>query len=397
MKRECGAVSASASSERNMRNLLAILLVGLLVGACARSEPPAPVVYGGSGGNAPTSTGSVQNSGSGSANATRASAGGLNTASRPSGAGIHTAQRGDSVYGVARRYGVPIRALIDANDLQPPYRLVLGQRLQIPTALTHRVARGETLYSISRRYGVDMRELARVNDLGEPYTIVAGQRLQISSGSTQMAAGERPRQPERSEPPSQSAGDTPSPSPSDQASSDTAVQSVDAAGLPPIPGRKPGAGTQTRTASAPAATPGEIPQPPPRAGSRFVWPVQGEVIQRFGSQDGGLHNDGINIAAARGTAVRAADNGVVAYVGNELRGFGNLLLIKHADNWVTAYAHVDTILVDRGEQVQRGEVVGRVGNSGSVSRPQLHFEVRRGTKAVDPLEQLERTTAAASN
>lgn len=393
MKKGLGARSAFTGTNRTVRTLLTIFMAGLLVAACARSGPPAPVVFGGSGSSAPASVSNTSpNRAASAADASvrqpatgsqGASSGRARALSRPSGAGVHTAQRGDSVYGIARRYGVPIRALIDANGLQPPYRLVLGQRLQIPTAQVHRVARGETLYSISRRYGVDMRELARVNNLGEPYTIVPGQRLQISSGSVQVASREPTREPRTER-------QRPSPS-------STAVESVDAGSLPPAPGRKPSGVVQTRTASAPVATPREIPQPPPRAGSRFVWPVQGEVIQRFGSQDGGLHNDGINIATARGTAVKAADNGVVAYVGNELRGFGNLLLIKHADNWVTAYAHVDAILVERGEQVRRGDIVARVGNTGSVSRPQLHFEVRRGTKAVDPLQQLGQMTAAVSN
>ncbi len=110
----------------------------------------------------------------------------------------------------------------------------------------------------------------------------------------------------------------------------------------------------------------------------------------FGPKPGGLHNDGINIAAARNTPIRAAENGVVVYAGNELRGFGNLLLVRHADGWVTAYGHCEQLLVRRGAHVRRGQVIARVGSSGNVRTPQLHFEVRRGTRPVNPNEYLER-------
>ncbi|MBM3518619.1 MAG: LysM peptidoglycan-binding domain-containing M23 family metallopeptidase [Alphaproteobacteria bacterium] len=129
--------------------------------------------------------------------------------------------------------------------------------------------------------------------------------------------------------------------------------------------------------------------PSPRTGKlRFQWPVQGEVLSTFGPKGRGLHNDGINIAVPVGTEVRAAESGVVAYVGNELRGFGHLVLIRHTDGWVTAYAHNAEILVERGVRVERGQLIARAGASGHVSRPQLHFEVRKGVDAVDPLRHL---------
>jgi len=121
--------------------------------------------------------------------------------------------------------------------------------------------------------------------------------------------------------------------------------------------------------------------------------VNGKIISSFGAKKGGLHNDGINIAAARGAPVRAAENGIVAYAGNELRGFGNLLLIKHADGWTSAYAHNDKLLVRRGDQVRRGQIIARVGSTGSVTSPQLHFELREGSEAIDPLRLLARQQA----
>ena len=116
--------------------------------------------------------------------------------------------------------------------------------------------------------------------------------------------------------------------------------------------------------------------------------MRGAILSDFGPKPGGLHNDGINISATRGASVVAADNGVVAYAGNELRGFGNLLLIRHADGWMTAYAHLDDMLVERGAKVTRGQKIGTVGSTGNVSSPQLHFEVRRGNRAIDPRDHL---------
>ena len=127
---------------------------------------------------------------------------------------------------------------------------------------------------------------------------------------------------------------------------------------------------------------------PALSGGKFLWPVNGKIVSRFGAKDGGLHNDGLNIAAPQGTPVRAAENGVVAYAGNELRGFGNLLLIRHADGWMSAYAHNDALLVQRGDRVARGQTIARVGRTGNVATPQLHFELRRGAGPVDPLPHL---------
>jgi murein DD-endopeptidase MepM/ murein hydrolase activator NlpD len=129
----------------------------------------------------------------------------------------------------------------------------------------------------------------------------------------------------------------------------------------------------------------------PAAGSGkgpFVWPVQGKVINTFGSSTDGLKNDGINIAAPSGSPVVAAADGVVAYAGNELRGFGNMILIRHEGGYVTAYAHNDSLLVKKGDKVKRGQIIARVGATGAVFGPQLHFEIRKGTQPVDPMTYL---------
>lgn len=295
--------------------------------------------------------------------------------------GRYLVAKGDSLYGIARRFGLPIRAIIDANNLQPPYRLTLGQSLTIPQAKIHVVAPGDTIFNIARRYEVDRSELVRLNGIQAPYTIPLGQKLILPQVGTQTVTA--------------AVSSAPQARPSE---GDPAAASV--AGLPKPPPARPSA-NRPAAAKAPAAEPvvarpGPVGKPPPRAKSTFLWPVQGPVLSSFGGKKSGEHNDGINIAAPRGTPVRAAENGVVAYAGEELKGFGKLLLIKHADGWITAYAHNERLLVTQGDVVTRGQSIARVGSSGSVDRPQLHFEVRRGTRAVNPETMMgPRPTTAA--
>ena len=253
--------------------------------------------------------------------------------------------RGDTVYSIARRHKLSPRDIIDANNLQPPYELRIGQRLTLPQGRVHTVQGGEYLASIGKRYGVDGFSIARINGIRAPYTIYPGQQLRIprtGGGSVQVASA-------------------------------------------PVQTSDPGlSSTVTPTRPKPSSpSQGQVPEPPKRAGT-FSWPVQGKVISSYGPKDKGLHNDGVNIAAPRGADVKAAENGVVAYAGNEIRGFGNLLLIKHDGGWVTAYAHNDQLLVKRGDSVARGQVISKVGSTGSVTSPQLHFELRKGSNAVDP-------------
>jgi murein DD-endopeptidase MepM/ murein hydrolase activator NlpD len=268
--------------------------------------------------------------------------------------GKHTVVRGNTVYSIARLYGVPVRSIIEANRLKPPYLLKVGDQLRLPRRRTHRVAKGDTVYSISRQYGVPMSELMRVNGIQPPYTIVVDQELSVPSGtahSTQVT---------RTSPP---------------------------AAPTPAPRATPKPATPSQVAA--------LPSPPPRTGRLFLWPVKGKLLSNFGGQPGGRHNDGINIAARRGATVVAAESGVVAYAGNELRGFGNLLLIKHADGFMTAYAHNDALLVARGQKVRKGDAIARVGSSGSVGEPQLHFEIRKGRKAVDPIGYLPKRATSS--
>jgi murein DD-endopeptidase MepM/ murein hydrolase activator NlpD len=342
------------------------------------------------------------------------------------GPGTYSAFPGDTVYGVAQRFGVPVRTLIETNGLKPPYRLVAGQRLQVPVRQEHIVQAGDTLLAISRIYGVDQSSLVRENGLVPPYAIKPGQRLTLpgrieanlaemppeqqsfvaptSPNATtggSMSVEELPPttapQAPKQQPPKQQAATQPAtvpPTPETTAPStpDTTPPmeepTAPEASAPAVPQASPPKTTAPKQTEMAAIPPEPEPEPAPRGSERFLWPVKGKVISSFGPKKGGFNNDGINIAAPEGATVVAADNGVVAYAGNELRGFGNLLLIRHADGWVTAYAHNEKLLVKRGERVKRGQAIAQIGSTGSVSAPQLHFEVRKGTDPVDPLKYL---------
>ena len=135
----------------------------------------------------------------------------------------------------------------------------------------------------------------------------------------------------------------------------------------------------------------EKPQPiVARSSSKFTWPVLGTILSHYGAKTGGLYNDGINISATLNTAVVAAENGVVAYAGNEVRGMGNLIIIQHEGGWMTVYAHLNSMSVRRGVRVSVGQKIGAVGQTGKVTKPQLHFEIRKGTKSYNPVNYLKK-------
>lgn len=290
--------------------------------------------------------------------------------------GQYVVQRGDTVYRIATQFGVPMRSFIETNRLEPPYTLFVGQVLTIPPKPSHVVRRGETVYRIAQMHNVDLSALVRVNDLKPPYVIYIGQALQLP-GTTEPK--EDPAV--ASLPPLAAQGGAPSVSPPSAAT----AAAPEPASQAPAPSEEP----KTRVAAAPPPKAEAIPTPPPRQGKGLEWPVRGKVVVPYGSVAKGMRNDGINISAKLGTSVRAAESGVVAYAGNELKGFGNMLLIKHSGGLITTYAHADQIKVQRGATVKRGQIIASVGQTGSVTSPQLHFEVRQGAKAVDPMQYLD--------
>ncbi|MGC6485837.1 MAG: peptidoglycan DD-metalloendopeptidase family protein [Candidatus Puniceispirillales bacterium] len=264
--------------------------------------------------------------------------------------GVITLRAGDTIYTVANRYKVTPRRIILANNLAPPYDLSSYRQLNIPKPRTHRVVAGDSLDSISTRYLVRKDDVIRLNALTEPYSLRPGMQIAI------------PRR-------------------MDYALLDDAK----------APDLSAPAATQNQSAASGAAV---VPANPSRqvrfvarAGD-FAWPLDGEVIQAYGSTARGVRNDGVNIAAAQGAVVRASRGGEVAFVGSGLKAFGNLVLVKHEGGWITAYAHLGNVAVEEGQRVGQGDVLGSVGMTGRVDRPQLHFEIRQARKPVNPEDYL---------
>lgn len=241
----------------------------------------------------------------------------------------HLVKPGETLGGIAQRAQVAQVLIVEANQLQPPYALRAGQVLVIPRTRRHTVARGDTPFTISYLYGVPWKEIAVANSLGADTVLRPGQNLLIP----------------------------------------TVV----------APTQPPAAST------APAA-------PPPAA--RFAWPVAGEVRRGFASRSQTSdYHDGIDITAAMGTAVRATAAGKVAFAGTEPRQFGKLVVIDHPNGWQSAYAFLDRITVKEGEEVRQGERIGLSGRTGRAHGPELHFELRRDNRPVDPQVQLARRAA----
>lgn len=282
-----------------------------------------------------------------------------------------TVAPGDTLYSLAQMYGTTVDALARENNLSVPYALSVGQKLKVPVEkesgavqtvavpadanTTTRVelseitvAAGDTLYSLSRRYSVPVNDLAVMNNLSVPFALSVGQKLKV---------------PDLSSAPVRS----------------VATTKVDSA---TVPVAKP----KEKISSDPTQ---KLPTIGARSSSKFSWPVRGRVLSAYGAKGDGLFNDGINIAAARGTTVDAAENGVVAYAGNEVKGMGNLIIIQHSGGWMTVYAHLDSMTVRRGNKVSVGQKIGTVGETGKVDEPQLHFEIRKGTKAYNPSTYLK--------
>lgn len=281
-------------------------------------------------------------------------------------AGAHIVLDGDTLYSVSQRYKIPLQDIAVANGMYAPFALNVGDRITLPPPREYAVKPGDTLYSVSRVFGVTTSQVAQQNNMSAPYSLRVGQKLRVSDvASRAMARAASPQTVQ-----------TASPKASDMTTHKTAQSSTSYV----IPSSKPKATPVKTRITA---------QTPKRSSSKFLRPVYGPVISNYGPKKDGLHNDGVNIQAPKGAPVRAAENGVVVYAGNELKGSGNLVLVRHEDRWMTAYAHMDNILVKRGQVIKRGETVGTVGSTGSVSSPQLHFEVRRGTRAINPERYIE--------
>ena len=300
----------------------------------------------------------------------------------------------DTLEILARRYNVTPAAILQANGYKGPRALSPGQQLIIPNPNAvaaapavaapvsrsvaaptappsiHVVNRGDTLLGIARGNHITATELARANGIAPNARLPRGMKLTVPVKSAVAAPIAQPavvadalHSPVSSPPATRMAA-----VPADPQQKARLAQAI------------PVEDTPVETPVKAAETTGALPT--------FRWPVRGKVITSYGAKTNGKANDGINLAVPEGTPVKAAEDGVVAYSGNELKGYGNLVLIRHANGYVTAYAHASELLVKRGDTIKRGQIIAKSGQSGEVASPQLHFEIRKGSSPVDPLQFL---------
>ncbi len=329
--------------------------------------------------------------------------------------------KGDTLSVLSRRYSVPVEAIMGANNLADG-RLHIGQDLIIPGAgpkgveatassgpeSTYKVQKGDTPHVIAVKLGVDEKALLARNKLRADKLRI-GQVLVVPAKGAQAVVAAKDSKPAKEAPPGVrvvktttilAPGGTSLAKEESQPGGKAADAKPDKSAKPD---KKPGGAASdvaaspeiTGGGSKPVASNDQLPTPEPMSGNSFRWPVKGRVISEFGTKPDGGHNDGIDVAVPQGTSVKAAENGVVAYAGNELKGYGNLILIRHANNWVSAYAHNDEILVKRGDKVRRGQIIAKAGATGSVSQPQVHFELRKGSRPVDPTKFMSDQAASA--
>ncbi|HYD88389.1 MAG TPA: peptidoglycan DD-metalloendopeptidase family protein [Vitreimonas sp.] len=232
----------------------------------------------------------------------------------------HRVGENESLYDIATRYQVPLRALIDENGLEPPYSLSAGRELRLPPPRFHTVERNESFEDVARRYNVDLRSLALLNRMSPPFQVRRGDRIALPAMARALPAAQ---------------SETPAPAP-------------------------------TIASNA-----------------RFAMPLRGAVVARFGAQPGGERLDGVEIAGEEGDAVLAAGDGDVVYAGDDLPAYGTLVLIRHEDNYVTAYGFNRRALVREGQRVRTGQPIAELGERAG-GRPRLLFQVRQGSAAIDP-------------
>ena len=349
--------------------------------------------------------------------------------------GIIVVVKGDTVYSLARKNNMSVDEFAKINNIRSPYTLFIGQKLtakpdivkldepktvkEIPNVISVEkvqqvkqsevketpvkptgetrvdlqeiiVSKGDTLYSISRKYEIPVNDLAVLNKISAPFVLSVGQKLKVpnldkvQTVSVNKATLSKSVVKESKITPAKNVK---------QASGEkkqTIKQKTGKTGIKQASIKT----TNTAKTAVPKTQQSKIKQQTPkvvaRSNSKFSWPVRGPILSGFGLKNSGLVNDGINISASFGTTVKAAENGVVAYAGNEVKGMGNLIIIQHSDGWMTVYAHLDSMNVKRGTKVSVGQQIGRVGKTGKVDKPQLHFEIRKGTKPYNPITYLKK-------
>ena len=245
--------------------------------------------------------------------------------------------KADNLYSISKKFNIPIQKIINSNKITSPFKIFPNQKIFLPRNKVYTVKKGDTLYSISRKFKTDLFTLSVLNKLNNVNQIKVNQKILIPD---YILKPKKIRQKE-----------------------------------------KPLQKTENKKIIKKKLLTNKVD-------TDFIWPVKGKILNNFGSETPGFFNDGINISSNLGTSVKASLDGEIVYSGNEIPGYGNLILIKHSKNWITAYAHLEKIVKKKGNYVKKGETIGLVGKTGNVSEVQLHFEIRKGKEAVNPLKYL---------
>ncbi len=310
-------------------------------------------------------------------------------------------KKGDTIFSLSKKHKKSVKDLININNLKSPYLLSIGQKIKLvdiknftkkneienikeikqikpeiikPALVSKKqlieikVENKETLYSLSRKYSIPVNELAVINKLSPPFILIPGQVLKVPKISSVDKQ-------------------TDSIKVIDKNKMSKFVYAHKKAIHKENKYNKEHKKEVKKISSDPKQ---KLPIIANRSSNLFSWPLRGKILSTYGIKSNGLFNDGINISGNIGTKVSSSENGVIAYAGNELKGMGNLIIIQHSGGWMTVYAHLETMEVRRGVKVKVGDKIGTVGKTGKVSSPQLHFEIRKGSKAYDPYKYLKR-------
>ena len=309
--------------------------------------------------------------------------------------------KGDTLYSLSRKYSVPVNDLAVMNKISAPFALSVGQKLKVVDVLSVpkydpdvQVVRSAATVNTDKPQAVQKKTDQKNTDVAQKTNVKAPAVALTPKVATKTPAAKTTVKPEVKK--STNVQKTASKQNTNvNAKKDVKTQTKKAEQTKKT-AKTENKKTQTKkteskqTVQKTGNKKTNTKQLAARSSSKFSWPVRGKILSGYGSKTNGLFNDGINIKAARGTTVTAAENGFVAYAGNEVKGMGNLVIIQHSDGWMTVYAHMDSMSVKRGYSVGVGQKIGTVGTSGKVDQPQLHFEIRKGTKAYNPVNYLKK-------
>ena len=278
-----------------------------------------------------------------------------------------TVDTGDTLLKIAIDHNMTLREIATLNNIKPPYNVYVGQKIRVPensTKTTRKndyyiVKRGDNLYSIAKENNTTVRKLIDDNNLKRPYNIFPNQKLYVGEKSIVKKTNTVVKKQNTEKV-------------LEQNSTKTVAKSEEIEKVKVVEQKNTTAKVENKQQTA-----------------IFAWPVKGEVIKNFGKQKDGKFYDAINIKADQGTAIASVADGEVAYAGNELKGYGNIIIIKHDNGWLSIYGYCDKINVKVKDKVSKGQTIATVGKTGNVNEPQLYFTMRKGRVAMDPLKYLE--------